>query len=119
RLTYWICGVQEDVEQSWKKYAGHLLLFAVIGTLLTYAILRLQQYLPFNPQAMPAVPADLAMNTAISFNTNTNWQNYGGEGVMSYFSQMAALAVHNFLSASTGLAVAVALIRGFARRTTK
>ena len=119
RLIYWICGVNEDAEQSWKRYTGHLLLFAAIGTLLTFAILRLQQYLPFNPQAMPAVPADLAMNTAISFNTNTNWQNYGGEGVMSYFSQMAALAVHNFLSAATGLAVAIALIRGFARKTTK
>ncbi len=119
RLTYALCGVREDAEQGWKSYAGHLLLFAVIGTLSTYAILRLQQYLPWNPQAMPAVPADLAMNTAVSFNTNTNWQNYGGEGALSYFSQMAALAVHNFLSAATGLAVAVALIRGFARKSTK
>ncbi len=119
RLTYALCGVREDAEQGWKSYAGHLLLFAVAGTILTYAILRLQQYLPWNPQAMPAVPADLAMNTAVSFNTNTNWQNYGGEGSMSYFSQMAALAVHNFLSAATGLAIAIALVRGFARKTTK
>ncbi len=119
RLIYAICGVKADAEQSWRRYAGHLLLFALVGTLLSYAIMRLQQYLPLNPQAMPAVPADLAMNTAVSFNTNTNWQNYGGESTMSYFSQMIALAVHNFLSAATGLAVAVALVRGFARRTTK
>jgi len=119
RLIYAVCGVREEAEQNWKRYAGHLLLFAVIGTLSTYAMLRLQQYLPFNPQAMPAVPTDLAMNTAVSFNTNTNWQNYGGEGVMSYFSQMAALAVHNFLSAATGLAVAIALVRGFARKSSK
>jgi K+-transporting ATPase ATPase A chain len=119
KLTYAICGVHESAEQNWKRYAGHLLLFAAVGTLITYAIMRLQQYLPFNPQAMPAVPPDLAMNTAISFNTNTNWQNYGGEGTMSYFSQMAALAVHNFLSAATGLAVAIALVRGLSRKTTK
>jgi K+-transporting ATPase ATPase A chain len=119
RLIYAICGVDETVEQNWKRYAGNLLLFSVIGTIVTYAMLRLQQYLPFNPQSMPAVPADLAMNTAISFNTNTNWQAYGGEGTMSYFSQMAALATHNFISAATGLAVAIALVRGFARKTTK
>jgi K+-transporting ATPase ATPase A chain len=119
RLIYAICGVHENVEQSWKRYAGNLLLFAFIGTLATYAMLRLQHYLPFNPQGMPGVPADLAMNTAVSFNTNTNWQAYGGEGTMSYFSQMVALAVHNFLSAATGLAVAIALVRGFARKTTK
>jgi K+-transporting ATPase ATPase A chain len=119
RLIYAICGVDETVEQNWKRYAGHLLLFSIIGTIVTYAMLRLQQYLPFNPQSMPAVPPDLAMNTAISFNTNTNWQAYGGEGTMSYFSQMAALATHNFLSAATGLAVAIALVRGFARKTTK
>jgi K+-transporting ATPase ATPase A chain len=119
KLTYFLCGVDENSEQGWKRYAGHLLLFSLIGTLVTYAILRLQQYLPFNPQGQPAVPADLAMNTAISFNTNTNWQAYGGEGVMSYFSQMSGLAVHNFLSAATGLAVAIALIRGFVRKSTK
>jgi K+-transporting ATPase ATPase A chain len=119
RLIYLICGVSETAEQSWKRYAGNLLLFSFIGTMMTYAILRLQHYLPFNPQNMPAVPADLAMNTAVSFNTNTNWQAYGGEGTMSYFSQMAALATHNFLSAATGLAVAVALVRGFARKTTR
>jgi len=119
RLTYAVCGIREDGEQSWKRYAGHLLLFAIVGTVATYAMLRLQKYLPFNPQGLGAVAPDLAMNTAISFNTNTNWQNYGGENTLSNFSQMVALATHNFLSAATGLAVAVALIRGFARRTTK
>ncbi len=119
RLAYGFCGVHEDSEQGWKKYAGHLLLFSLIGTLVTYAMLRLQQYLPLNPQSLPAVAPDLAMNTAVSFATNTNWQAYGGENTMSYFSQMAGLAVHNFLSAATGLAVAVALIRAFARRSTK
>ncbi len=119
RLIYGICGVREDAEQSWKRYAGHLLLFAVVGIVSTYAVLRLQKYLPLNPQGMDNVAPDLAMNTAISFNTNTNWQNYGGEGTMSDLSQMVALAVHNFLSAATGLAIAVALIRGFARKTAK
>ena len=119
RLAYGFCGIHEDSEQGWKKYAGHLLLFSLVGTLVTYGILRLQQYLPFNPQGMTAVAPDLAMNTAVSFSTNTNWQAYGGENTLSYFSQMAGLAVHNFLSAATGLAVAVALIRSFARRSTK
>jgi K+-transporting ATPase ATPase A chain len=119
RLTYAICGIREDGEYSWRRYAGHLLFFAVVGTLSTYAVLRLQKYLPLNPQGFDGVAPDLAMNTAVSFNTNTNWQAYGGENTMSYFSQMAVLTVHNFLSAATGMAVAVALIRGFARRTTK
>jgi K+-transporting ATPase ATPase A chain len=119
RLIYLACGVQENAEQGWKKYAGHLLIFSLIGTILTYAILRLQQFLPFNPQNMPGIVPDLALNTAVSFNTNTNWQAYSGENTLSYFSQMSALAVHNFLSAATGLAVAIALIRGFARRTTR
>ena len=101
RLIYAICGVRPNTEQSWKSYAGDLLLFAL------------------NPQGLSAVPPDLAMNTAISFNTNTNWQAYGGENTLSYFSQMTALAVHNFLSAATGLAVAVALIRGLARKSIK
>jgi K+-transporting ATPase ATPase A chain len=119
RLIYLACGVQENVEQGWKKYAGHLLIFALVGTIATYALLRLQQFLPFNPQGLAAVAPDLAMNTAVSFNTNTNWQAYSGENTLSYFSQMAALAVHNFLSAATGLAVATSLIRGFARRSVK
>ncbi len=119
KAIYWICGVKPATEQSWRSYAGHLLLFAVAGTLFTYAILRLQHYLPLNPADLPGVPPDLAMNTAISFNTNTDWQSYGGESTLSNFSQMAALAVHNFLSAATGLAVAVAAIRGFARKNVK
>ncbi len=119
RLIYFVCGVQENNEQSWKKYAGHLLLFALIGTLLTYAILRLQALLPLNPQGLPAVAPDLAMNTAVSFSTHTNWQAYSGENTLSYFSQMSALAVSNFLAAASGLAVAVALIRGLARKSVK
>jgi len=119
RIIYKICGVREELEEHWLRYAGHLLLFSAIGTIVTYAMLRLQQYLPLNPRALPAMSPDLAMNTAISFNTNTNWQAYGGENAVSHFSQMAGLAVHNFLSAATGLAVAVALVRGLARRTAK
>jgi len=119
RLIYLACGVQETSEQSWKKYAGHLLLFALMSTLLTYAILRLQAFLPLNPQGLPAVAPDLAMNTAVSFSTHTNWQAYSGENTLSYFSQMAALAVSNFLAAASGLAVAVALIRGLARKSVK
>src|ERR1700676_5366378 len=117
RLIYLACGVQESAEQNWKKYAGHLLLFALIGTLLTYAILRLQAFLPLNPQGLPAVAPGLAMNTAVSFSTHTNWQAYSGENTLSYFSQMTALAVSNFLAAASGLAVAVALIRGLARKS--
>jgi K+-transporting ATPase ATPase A chain len=119
RLIYAICGVQETVEHSWKRYAGHLLLFALIGTIATYAMLRLQHYLPLNPQGLPGVPPDLAMNTAVSFNTNTNWQAYSGENTLSYLSQMSGLTVHNFLGAATGLAVAIAVVRGFARKSTK
>jgi potassium-transporting ATPase potassium-binding subunit len=119
RVIYKICGVREDLEEHWLRYAGHLLLFSVIGTIATYAMLRLQQYLPLNPRSLPGMSPDLAMNTAISFNTNTNWQAYGGENTVSHFSQMTGLAVHNFLSAATGLAVAVALVRGLARRTAK
>jgi K+-transporting ATPase ATPase A chain len=119
RIIYKICGVREELEEHWLRYAGHLLLFSAIGTIVTYTMLRLQQYLPLNPRSLPGMSPDLAMNTAISFNTNTNWQAYGGENVVSHFSQMAGLAVHNFLSAATGLAVAVALVRGLARRTAK
>jgi K+-transporting ATPase ATPase A chain len=119
RLIYAICGVQETVEHSWKRYVGHVLLFALIGTVSTYALLRLQHYLPLNPRGLPGLPPDLAMNTAISFNTNTDWQAYSGENTLSYLSQMSGLAVHNFLSAATGLAVAIAVIRGFARKSTK
>src|ERR1700679_3723426 len=101
RLIYLACGVQETFEQSWKKYAGHLLLFALVGTLLTYAILRLQAFLPLNPQALPAVPPDLAMNTAVSFSTHTNWQAYSGENTLSSLSQMTTPAVSNFPPAAS------------------
>jgi K+-transporting ATPase ATPase A chain len=119
RVIYRICGVRENLEEHWLRYAGHLLLFSAIGTVATFGILRLQQYLPLNPRGLPGMKPDLAMNTAISFNTNTNWQAYAAESSVSHFSQMTGLAVHNFLSAATGLAVAIALVRGLARRTAK
>jgi K+-transporting ATPase ATPase A chain len=114
-----VCGVRRDQEQHWTGYAISLLVFNLVTLLALYAILRLQGFLPFNPAGQGPMSADLAFNTAVSFTTNTNWQNYGGESTLSYFSQMAGLAVHNFTSAATGLCVAVALIRGFARRSTK
>jgi K+-transporting ATPase ATPase A chain len=112
-------GVRGDQEQHWTAYAVSLLVFNLVTLLALYAILRLQAYLPFNPAGQAAMPSDLAFNTAVSFTTNTNWQNYGGESSLSYFSQMAGLTVHNFTSAATGLCVAVAVIRGFARRSAK
>ena len=114
-----VCGVRRDQEQHWTAYAVSLLIFNLMTLLALYAILRLQAYLPFNPAGETAMAPDLAFNTAVSFTTNTNWQNYGGESTLSYFSQMAGLAVHNFTSAATGMCVAVALIRGFSRRSTK
>jgi len=116
RGLYRLGGIDPAREQSWTGYARSLLLFNLLGTLLLYALQRLQGVLPFNPAAMSAVPPDLAFNTAVSFVTNTNWQSYGGETTMSFLVQMAGLTVQNFLSAATGLAVAIALIRGFARR---
>src|SRR5580698_10522391 len=104
---------------TWVEYAISMLLFSMVGMLLLYAMERLQQLLPFNPQAMGAVAPDLAFNTAASFTTNTNWQAYGGESTMSYFTQMAGLAFHNFVSAAAGMAVAIAVIRGFVRKTAK
>ncbi|MBP2290659.1 potassium-transporting ATPase subunit KdpA [Azospirillum rugosum] len=115
RGLYRLAGVDEKTEQHWVTYAVAMLLFNLAGMLLLYGMQRVQGLLPFNPQGMAAVPADLAFNTAASFTTNTNWQNYGGEGTMSYFVQMAGLTVHNFVSAATGIALAVALVRGFAR----
>src|SRR3954467_13151261 len=112
---YWIGGVDEKREQHWLTYTVAMLLFHVVGFLGLYAILRLQAVLPFNPAGQSAVAEDLSFNTAISFITNTNWQNYGGESTMSYLTQMLGLTVHNFLSAAAGIALAVALIRGFAR----
>jgi len=116
RGLYRLGGLDPAREQSWTGYARSLLLFNLLGALLLYALQRLQAGLPFNPAAMSAVSPDLAFNTAISFVTNTNWQSYGGETTMSLLVQMAGLTVQNFLSAATGLAVAIALIRGFARR---
>lgn len=117
RLLYRSCGIDPAAEMKWTSYAGAALTFNGLGLLLVYAILRLQHVLPANPENMPAVPADLAFNTAVSFATNTNWQAYGGETTMSFFSQMAGLGVQNFLSAGVGMAVLAALIRGLARRS--
>ncbi|MDM4771677.1 potassium-transporting ATPase subunit KdpA [Solimonas sp. SE-A11] len=116
RLFYRAAGVDPVGEQSWRGYALAMLAFNFAGFVLLYALLRTQQWLPLNPQGLPALSPHLAFNTAISFVTNTNWQSYGGETTMSYFSQMVGLTVQNFVSAATGIALAVALIRGFARR---
>jgi len=120
-LTYKATGIKEDVEQRWTHYTASLLSFSIFGFLLTYLIQRAQGFLPFNPAHFNAsnVPPDLAFNTATSFVTNTNWQAYSGEATMSYFVQMAALAVQNFASAAAGIAIAVALIRGFSRQEKK
>ena len=121
KLTYRAAGVREDVEQRWTQYTASLLSFSVFGFLLVYALQRLQGVLPFNPQGLGAgaVSPDLAFNTAVSFLTNTNWQAYGGESTLSYFVQMAALTVQNFISAAAGLAIAIAVVRGFARQESK
>src|SRR6195256_3736136 len=120
-LTYKVIGVKEEVEQRWTQYTAALLSFSIFGFLLTYLLQRAQGLLPLNPQHFSAsnVPPDLAFNTATSFVTNTNWQAYSGESTMSYFVQMAALAVQNFASAAAGMAIAIALIRGFAREERK
>lgn len=115
RGFYALAGIDPAHEQGWRGYALAMLLFNAAGFALLYSILRLQGFLPFNPQGFGALSPDLAFNTAVSFVTNTNWQSYGGETTMSHFSQMAGLTVQNFLSAATGLALAVALVRGFAR----
>jgi K+-transporting ATPase ATPase A chain len=111
-----LCGVDSQVEQSWKHYTFSLLAFSLFGMLVTYFIERLQHVLPLNPQHFAAVPPDLAFNTAASFTTNTNWQSYTGESTMSYLTQMAGLAWHNFTSAAAGIGVALALARGLTRR---
>jgi potassium-transporting ATPase potassium-binding subunit len=116
RAVYWCCGVDEKQEQHWLTYAVAMLFFSVAGFVSLYALQRLQAVLPFNPQGQSAVAPDLAFNTSVSFITNTNWQNYSGETTMSYLVQMWGLTVHNFVSAATGIALALALIRGFARR---
>lgn len=116
RGLYKVAGIDQSKEQGWLSYAVSLLVFSLFGLLLTYVILRTQGSLPFNPEDMPAVKPDLAFGTSASFTTNTNWQAYSGESTMSYFSQMVALAVHNFTSAAVGMCVAVALIRGISRK---
>ena len=116
---YRLGGVDEKCEQDWLTYTVAMLLFHVAGFLILYGLLRLQGFLPFNPQGMAAVPEYLSFNTAISFITNTNWQNYGGESTLSYLAQMLGLTHQNFLSAATGIVLAVALIRGFARASSK
>jgi K+-transporting ATPase ATPase A chain len=121
RATYRVCGIDSEREQGWQGYTISMLLFSLAGMLLTYFILRYQDLLPFqslfNPQKLPGVNPHLAFNTAASFTTNTNWQFYGGESTLSYFSQMVGLTLHNFTSAATGIAIAAALVRGIARHT--
>src|SRR5215467_5930330 len=119
-VTYRLCGVREDQEQRWTQYAASLLAFSFASLLFVYFFQRLQGWLPLNPQHFGAgqVPPDVSFNTAVSFMTNTNWQAYSGESTMSYLVQMAALAVQNFVSAAAGIAVAIALTRGFARHET-
>jgi K+-transporting ATPase ATPase A chain len=117
RVIYAICGVSENEDQHWTIYAVALFAFSLVGFLSLYALQRLQAVLPFNPQGLPAVSEHLAFNTSISFDTNTNWQSYVPETTMSYLVEMAGLTVHNFVSAAAGIALAVALVRGFARRT--
>jgi K+-transporting ATPase ATPase A chain len=117
RLFYRLMRVDPMAEQDWKRYTISLLVFSLVGVLFTCALLRLQHLLPLNPQHLGPVSGHLAFNTAISFATNTNWQSYGGETTMSYLSQMVALAIHNFTSAASGIAVAAALVRGIARHS--
>ena len=119
RLIYRLCGIDDSREMDWKEYTIAMLLFSVVSMLVLYVIVRLQLWLPWNPQHFANVEAHLAFNTAASFTTNTNWQNYSGENTMSYFTQMAGLAYHNFVSAGVGIALAIAVIRGIARRETK
>src|SRR6185369_16126136 len=117
RLLYRVTGVDENREMRWTEYAASMLLFSLVSMVVLYLMQRLQGYLPFNPQKFGAVsPTHLAFNTAASFTTNTNWQAYSGESTMSYFTQMAGLAYHNFTSAAVGIALAIAFIRGIARR---
>ncbi|RAZ92086.1 potassium-transporting ATPase subunit KdpA [Mesorhizobium hawassense] len=119
RVLYRISGTSENEEQHWTAYAAGIIFFSLVSFLAVYVLQRLQGVLPSNPAGMPAVEQGLAFNTAVSFVTNTNWQNYGGESTMSYLVQMAALTVQNFMSAAVGIAIAVALIRGFARASGK
>jgi potassium-transporting ATPase potassium-binding subunit len=117
RIFYRLCGIQPDEEMDWKKYTLSVLIFSAAGMLFLYILQRVQGMLPLNPQKFPAVPPDLSFNTTVSFITNTNWQSYGGETTMSYLTQMVGLGVQNFISAAAGMAVLVALIRGFKRHS--
>jgi K+-transporting ATPase ATPase A chain len=119
RAIYWCCGVDEKEEQHWLGYAVAIMVFSLVGFVTLYALQRLQGILPFNPAGQSAVEESLALNTSVSFITNTNWQSYTPETTMSYLTQMAGLTVHNFVSAAAGIAMALALIRGFARRESK
>jgi K+-transporting ATPase ATPase A chain len=119
RLIYRICGISPEVEMGWAGYAISMLAFSLISMIFLYALQRLQYYLPLNPQGLAGVPPGLAFNTAASFTTNTNWQAYSGEQTLSYLTQMVGLTSHNFLSAAAGIAMAAAVIRGFARRSAK
>ncbi len=119
RLFYRICGIKSEEEMGWKKYAGAVLIFSAAGLFFLYLLERLQGWLPLNPQKFPAVSPDSSFNTAVSFVTNTDWQGYGGEATMSYLTQMVGLGVQNFVSAATGMAVLVALIRGFKRHSSE
>jgi potassium-transporting ATPase potassium-binding subunit len=119
KLVYRLCGIDAQREMDWKEYTVSMLLFSAVSMLLLYVIQRVQQWLPWNPQHLANVPPALAYNTAASFTTNTNWQNYGGESTMSYFTQMAGLAYHNFVSAGVGIALAIGVIRGIARKESK
>jgi len=119
RLFYRLFGLNPAKEQDWKQYGLSLLAFSLVGLLFSYGLLRLQHILPLNPQGFGPVSPDLAFNTAASFTTNTNWQNYGGETTLSYFSQMVGLTFHNFVSAAVGIGVAAVLVRGIARNSAK
>jgi potassium-transporting ATPase potassium-binding subunit len=119
RLTYRLCGIREDHEMRWTEYGAAMLLFSAVSMILLYLIERTQHWLAFNPQRLANVAPDLAWNTASSFTTNTNWQSYVPETTMSYLTQMAGLAYHNFASAATGIALAIALIRGVVRRESR
>src|SRR6266699_3909876 len=118
-VLYRVAGVDPAREQHWLAYTVAMLFFHVGGFVILYALMRLQALLPFNPAEQSAVPADLSFNTAVSFITNTNWQNYGGESTLSYLVQMLGLTHQNYLSAATGIVLAVALIRGFARHSAR
>src|SRR5579885_3830360 len=119
RLIYRACRVRHATEMTWSEYAIAMLLFSMVGMIVLYVMQRVQAFLPLNPQGFTGLAPDLAFNTAASFTTNTNWQAYGGESTMSYFTQMVALTIHNFASAAVGIALAAALVRGIARHSTK